>query len=448
MRKTFVYILLPLLLLQHVALAAFIKVGTGRAVITPTLPFLLTGYAGRDLPAQEKTHDLWAKALVIEENASSRLVIVTTDILGLAPAVSDAAAQRLMKKYALQRSQILFNSSHTHSGPMIWPALSHIGDYDTTTVKGFTAYNQWLADKMVEAVDMAMQHLEPMQLSHGSGEADFAYNRRYVAPKPGETARSQRTDHDVPVLTAKDANGVVRAVLFGYACHNTTVTGTSNVVNGDYAGFAQIALEKKYPQATALFFIGCAGDQNPTPRGTLALAEQHGNSLAEAVERVIGGKMENTGAPLRSAYVYAELPFKPFEAATFEHDLLKGNKYEQRRAKLVMEAMARGWDLSRHPYPVQAMRLGNNLAILALSGETVVDYALNAKKQYGGKRLFVAGYCNQVVCYIPTEKILEEGGYEPVSSMIYYGMPGPFDKSVETKVNAAIRKVMLQVGLR
>ena len=444
------YVLLTLLvIMQHAAFADLVKVGTGKIVITPGLPFHLTGYAGRDTPAADKVHDLWAKALVIEENPGSRLVIVTTDVLGLTPAISNAAAERLQKKYNLKRSQIMFNSSHTHSGPMIWPALGVIGDYDTTTIKGFTKYALSLTDKLVAVVDMAMQNLAPMQLSHGTGSAAFAMNRRQRTP--GGIVNGMNTgghvDHDVPVLMAKDEKGTVKAILFGYACHNTTVTGKNNSINGDYAGFAQIELEKKYPQATALFFIGCAGDQNPTPRGTLELAEQHGKELAEAVEKVLNGKTETIGAPLRSAFVKTALPFKPFNAQTFQNDLLKGNKYEQRRAKLIMEAMDKGWDISNHSYPVQAMRIGNKLTILSLSGETVVDYSLNAKKKYPKEHLFVAGYCNQVVCYIPTERILEEGGYEPVSSMIYYGMPGPFDKSVEGKVNAAIGAVMQKIGV-
>lgn len=427
-----------------------LKVGTGKIVITPELPFHLTGYAGRDTPAVDKVHDLWAKALVIEESPSSRIVIVTTDVLGLTPAISDAAAARLERKHGIKRSQIMFNSSHTHSGPMIWPALSVIGDYDTATLKGFTRYALELTDKLVAVVDMAMQSLEPMQLSHGNGMAGFAINRRQRTPNGIVNGLNTggHVDHDVPVLLARNVQGKVKAILFGYACHNTTVTGKNNSVNGDYAGYAQIALEHRYPGATALFFIGCAGDQNPAPRGTLELAEQHGNTLADAVQQVLSGKMETIGAPLRSAFVKTDLPFQPFSAQTYQKDLLEGNKYEQRRAKLIMEAMDKGWDISAHSYPVQAMRIGNKLTILSLSGETVVDYSLNAKKKYPKEHLFVAGYCNQVVCYIPTEKILEEGGYEPVSSMIYYGMPGPFKKSVESKVNTAIGTVMREVGVQ
>lgn len=439
MKKNILFVWL--VLVQQIALAAYIKVGVGRIVITPDLPFQLTGYAGRDTLATQKAHDLWTKALVIEESPSNRIIIVTADVLGLTPAISEAAAQRLIAKYGITRSQIMFNSSHTHAGPMIWPALSMIGDYDTTRIKDFTKYAIGLTDKLVAAVDMAMQNLQPMQLSYGNGNAGFAINRRKA---PG---RADHVDHDVPVLIAKDAQGKEKAILFGYACHNTTLTGTNNIISGDYAGYAQIELEKKFPGATALFFIGCAGDQNPSPRGTIELAQQHGKELAEAVQKVLSGKTVNIGAPLRSAFVKAELAYEPVKTETLQQELLNGNKYEKRRAKLIVEATNKGWDISNHSYPVQAMRIGNKLTLLSLSGETVVDYSLNAKKNYPKEQLFVAGYCNQVVCYIPTEKILEEGGYEAVSNMMYYGMPGPFSKRVEKKVNTAIQQVMQKVGV-
>ncbi|MHB1308508.1 MAG: hypothetical protein ACYC23_15625, partial [Limisphaerales bacterium] len=53
-----------------------------------------------------------------------------------------------------------------------------------------------------------------------------------------------------------------------------------------------------------------------------------------------------------------------------------------------------------------------------------------------------------VACYIPSRRVLREGGYEAVESMIYYGQPGPFAESAEEVIHAAIRRVMTQVGAR
>jgi len=77
----------------------------------------------------------------------------------------------------------------------------------------------------------------------------------------------------------------------------------------------------------------------------------------------------------------------------------------------------------------------------------VVDYDLRVKREYGGP-LIVAGYSNDVMCYIPSKRVLGEGGYEAVDSMIYYGQPGPFADDVEERIFAEIAKVMKRVGVR
>ena len=83
-----------------------------------------------------------------------------------------------------------------------------------------------------------------------------------------------------------------------------------------------------------------------------------------------------------------------------------------------------------------------------MSDEVVVDYSLKMKKEYSNENLFVAGYCTEVMCYIPTSKELDEGGYEPDASMIYYGLPCPFANNVEEKIVNAIHRVMKHVGAR
>src|SRR6185369_11375212 len=89
----------------------------------------------------------------------------------------------------------------------------------------------------------------------------------------------------VPVLAVSNSDGKLRALLFGYACHNTVMAFSK--WSGDYAGFAQISLEKSHTNVTAMFFMGCGGDQNPLPRRQLELAERYGNMLAAAVEEVL-----------------------------------------------------------------------------------------------------------------------------------------------------------------
>src|SRR5207245_791293 len=121
----------------------------------------------------------------------------------------------------------------------------------------------------------------PANLSFGNGIARYAINRRENSARGVKIGVNPKgpSDYDVPVLKITAPDGKLRAVLFGYACHNTTLTGEFYRLSGDYAGFAQIALEQANPGAMALFMMLCGADQNPNPRSTLDYAKRHGADL-------------------------------------------------------------------------------------------------------------------------------------------------------------------------
>lgn len=421
------------------------QVGIAKINITPTAPAFLTGYANRDKPAEGVLHDLWAKALVIS-NRNEKLIVVTTDLLGLSHQVSTEVAEQVMKKWGIERRQLLFNSSHTHSGPMIWPSLSVIAEYSPQDQKIVSEYTEVLVDKLIQVISQAYMHQEPMELFVGHTSADFAINRRALAAQKNGINLPGPIDHDVPVLKFMNAAGEIKGVLFGYACHNTTLMGNNYLINGDYAGFAQLDIEQKIPGATAFFLLGCAGDQNPEPRGTVELAQNHGNALGDQVLNLVHS---NTLKPIKpeiqSYFRNIPLKFKKVEASVYQKDLLSSDKFIQRRAKLMLEAYNKGWNTDYYQYPVQGVRLGNEFRIIALGGEVVVDYSLRTKKEFPDKHIFVAGYSNEVMCYIPSERVLKEGGYEADSSMIYYGMPGPFEAGIEEKIMQAIELTIKKI---
>lgn len=433
--------------------------GTGRIKITPELPMWLSGYAGREKPATEVLQDLWAKVLVLEEIPPahartvpiSRIVIVTTDLLGLSHQVAVDVARLADSLYGIKRDQLLLNSSHTHSGPMVWPCVDGIFDFTLDEQRKISLYSQQLTTNMVRAIGMAMASRTPAAVYSGKGSAAFAINRRKQINPNGPV------DHDVPVVkiirergpgdhSRDDAKEKPIAILFGYACHNTTLVETNWLINGDYAGFAQAALEAENPGTTCLFLMGCGGDQNPAPRGTVELAKTHGRELADAVDQVLDNPMTPVRPSIRTAYTTVNLSYRSFDVAEYEKEITGNDKYLQRRARLMLSAYNRGFTPDHLVYPVQAVRFGKGFYVLALSGETVVDYSIKSKRLFPKENLYVAGYSSEVMCYIPSLRLLKEGGYEPEESMVYYGFPGPFANSVEDSVTKAIRQVMKKIG--
>ena len=448
MRQPVLFAPFLLVLALPAAGAPPMKAGVARIDITPEGPIWMSGYAARNKPSEGVLMPLWAKALALEDGRGRRAVIVTTDLIGLPMELTDVVAARAMEKYKLEREGLVFNSSHTHTGPVVRGNLSVMESQQAPHREALAAYRQRLQQNLLDLIGAALGDLGPAELSFDYGESRFGVNRRQFTPKGVVIGVNPDgpTDPRVPVLRVTSPAGKVRAILFGYACHNTTLTAEFYQLSGDYAGYAQAEVEKEFPGATALFVQLCGGDQNPNPRSKLEYAEQHGRTLAAEVARVARTKMQPAGGRLRAAYQLAALPFAPHTREQFEQEQKDANVFRQRRAALMLKL----YDERREPrllrYPVQAVRVAPGFTLLALGGEVVVDYALWAYKTWPQERLIVAGYSNDVPCYIPSARVLREGGYEAADSMIYYGQPGPFTEEVEARIQDAVRQVMKRVG--
>jgi len=427
--------------------AGTIKVGFAQDVITPDKPMWMAGYAARTKPSEGKLHDLHAKAMAIEDERGYRFVLVTTDLLGLPRALASEICEHANKSYGLKREQILFNSSHTHTGPVLKGSLSGAYDLDAAQIELAEDYTRQLKTKLIKLIGEAIRVLSPARLSYGRGEAPFAMNRRQ--PKDGQIINGVNpdgvVDREVPVLRLEAPDGKLRGIVFGYACHNTTLTGQFYEFSGDYAGFAQLAVEKAHPGAMALFVTGCGADVNPQPRGKLELARQHGESLATSVEQVLNGSMKPLSGRVRSALGGVMIPLAtPPTREEFQSRLNDPNVYKRRHAQRMLDRYARdGKLLSEYPYTVQVVRIGD-LTLIGLAGEVVTDYALRLKRELGGD-LWVAGYSNDLCSYIPSARMFKEGGYEVIESQIYYDMPGPYDPALEEKIIGKTREMTRRV---
>ncbi len=427
---------------------AEMKAGAAKVEITPATPVWLSGYAARTHASDGVLQPLWAKALALESAKGQLVVIVTIDVVGIPRTVADEVAARAQKQYGLERGQLLLNASHTHTGPMVWPNLMNLTVVSPEEEKKLVAYSHTLTDALVNVTGAALKDLAPAKLSYGEGTAVFAMNRRLPTPTGIKNSPYPEgpVDHRVPVVKVLDRAGNVRAILFAYACHNTTLGGDIYQFSGDYAGYAQAALEREHPGATALFMILCAGDQNPYPRGTVAQAEQHGNELAAAVDRVLGGAMTPVTGPVRTTFRLTQLQLAARTREEFQQELKSTVPAVVRRAETMLKAMDAGKRIDSVEYPMAAVRFGKSLTLLALGGEVTVDYALRMQREYHGEPVITAAYSNDVMSYIPSARVLREGGYEPVDSMAYYGLSGPYAGDVEERVFTAIHQVLKQVG--
>lgn len=420
------------------------KAGVASVAITPRESMWMAGYASRKAPSDGAISELFAKALALEDAAGSRAVIVTTDLISIPRVLRDQVCAALGQKLKLDPAALLLNCSHTHCGPVVKDNLDLSVMYrlDAEQTERIESYFGELRDKLVGVVTKAIENLQPAKLGYSHARSGFAMNRRL--PTAGGYQNSPfpdgPVDHDVPILRVESPDGKLLAVAFGYACHNTTTA--LQQFNADYAGFAQTQIEQAHPGATALFVMGCGGDQNPYPRGQLEWARTHGKSLAAAVEAALLPQAKAVSGPLRCALVEIEVEFEPVSKAELSKRLESQDVYERRGAEaLLHEAAQLGKVRDRYPYPIQVLQFGDDLTLVALAGEVVVDYALRLKRELNvGNPLWVAGYSNDVFAYIPSARVLHEGGYEGGGAMRYSALPGPFRPEIEERIITATRE--------
>lgn len=427
------------------------RAGTARTNITPLEPVCMAGYASRTRPAKGKLTDLWAKALVIEDAQGNRGLLLTLDLVGIDRTLSLSICDRISKQFGFERDEIAICSSHTHSGPVVGHNLAPM-HYQLVTEgqrQLIDAYAEKLQNDLLDIVSRAVGDLEPCRLRLGTGVATFAVNRRNNRPEQDVLARradgtlAGPTDHDVPVLSVRDEEGELKALVFGYACHATVLN--IEQWSGDYPGYAQIELERLYPGCQAMFWAGCGGDQNPLPRRTVALAQHYGRQLAGAVETaLLTSRMIEVPATLQTGYAEIDLPLDELpDLQTLERSASSTNQYEQARARMWLARLDSGQDLPQtYPYPISVWNLGNKVHWIQLGGEVVVDYALRLKAETN-QTVWVAAYANDVMAYIPSRRVLREGGYEGASSMIYYGLPTTWAPTIE---NAIVVEALRQIA--
>lgn len=416
--------------------AAGWRAGVATVNITPASSLWMGGFAARTQPSQGTALPLHAKALAIEDSRGQRLVVVTLDLLGVTGGMSARIGAAVTARHKLPRERLLLASSHTHSGPVVDAQLSIAYDLTPQQVRDIDAYTTELEGRIVTLAGEAIKALAPATLHVGETSAAFGANRRVQFAPDGPV------DHRVPMLRV-DIGGKPRAVLFSYACHNTTLPATNVEWHGDYAGVAQAAIEATHPGLTAMFMTGCGADANPKPRGTRELVQQHGEALAAAVGAALS-TMKPIDGETRAAYEQVAVPYQPtLSPEEWKKRFGLEDPYVARHTALMAQRRDNGQKpMVSQDVPVQVWRFGRDITLVAIGGEVVVDYALRLRRDHPDEHVWPVGYANDVFGYLPSRRILDEGGYEGGGALLYYGHPAPFDASVEDRVIGAIERLM------
>ncbi len=442
--KLFVFLVCLTAVPRLAAEPPLLSIGVARVDITPDYPVRLHGYGNRRTNNEGVAQHLFAKALALGTDRQGASILFTVDNLAVPGAVTDEVAARLKKRAKIDRAQIALCSSHTHAAPMISGAAPNIFSSDIIPEQqaAIDRYTRELTDKLEAVALAALSNRAPAKLSRAQGTVTFAKNRRVI--RDGRAQFGENTDapvdHALAVLLVHDTRDQLRAVLANYACHCTTLGGEWNQIHGDWSGCAQAGIERDHPGALALISIGCGADANPSPRGKLEHAQAHGDAIAAEVKRLLT-------LPLQRL---TQLPDGKIKRFTLDFDPLPTRaQWEERaakpgiigyHAKKNLTRLDRGERLpTTLPYLAQTWTFGDELAMVFLAGEVVIDYQLRLKREFEASRLWVNAYANDVPCYIPSRRILAEGGYEAEDSLWYYDRPARLATNSEDKIIRAVR---------
>lgn len=449
MKLVFSILIGHLLCLVPSAFAAW-QAGAAKVDITPKEPVPLAGYGGKTRMSERVEHPIWIKALALRDDSGATSVLVTADLVGLSTKMVDRIAKQAGDKQGIPRERLILNTSHNHSCPVTEDVLWLYYELTSEEAAARDRYTAMVYAKYDEVIGAAISRLAPAELAFDQGLAGVAVNRRR-SRGPESRGFGGQVDQDVPVITVK-AGDDLKAIVFGYSCHTTALGGLS--INGDYAGFAQLELEKSFPGSVAMFVQNCGGDANPLPRirgrdvEATELASKYGEILAESVRQVISGAMKPLSGPVQAALGGTELflqPGIPVEELKQRAPKLTGMP-KREFEHFIRQYETLGSPPDRVNYPVQVWRFGPGLTFIALTGETVVDYSLKFKAAYGWNSTWVCGYNNDLLSYVPSLRVLKEGGYEGVTGMFEYGHRAPYTETVEDRITQAVDELVRRVG--
>ena len=427
---------------ETISAAQTVPAGVATVDITPEFPVRMYGYGSRKTESERIAGRLRAKALAIGgDNGEGPAVLLTVDCGAVPDDLRDEVYQRIAGKTRLAPERFVLSNSHNHSGPNLKGMASISGEEHDRLAR----YARQLVDRLEQVVLEALKTRQPCRLAFAQGSVGFAANRRVL--KDGKWAGfgavpDGAVDHSLPVLKVTRDDGTVLAVVANYACHCTTLRGNFKEIHGDWAACAQAFIEADHPGTVAMISIGCGADSDPCPHGTVVLCEQHGRALADEVKRLVLGPWKSVEPRLVARQTIADIAFQDSP----DREQLRQNAKRSYSLSALLERLERGEDLPRaKTHGIVTWTFGNDLAMVFLSDEVVVDYALRLKRELDGSRLWVSAYSNSVSRYIVSQRLIGEGGYEvrnSLTSLVTFGRPETLKPAMEDRVVERVKRML------
>ena len=440
--------------------------------ITPHIPVLQGGFAARTHKSEGIHDDPYATVVIIQANKT--VIIIALDLLYGDRSFANGIKKAIYEKYGIKSEDVIINYSHTHSvvgvtgeedegrSPHSYSINDDNFEWNEEDKKKDTDFSEdikyfrMIRGKIIDMIDRGLQNLIEGEAYICKGSSKFGVSRRYpweggVLWKP--YFNENAIDTDLFLIKFVDKNGKLRGLIFNYACHPTTLGPDNYLISADYPGVVRKYLEEQNPGMISVFLQGCGADVKPyitADNGKFKSCnfnelEIAGKSLATEIQALInetneveqndgtkGSKWRRIDFNIRTKSAEVKLYTETWDIQKWESLLYDQKEPEYRKAsiKKLLSEMKEGKVKNYLPYYISVFRFDDKTCIIALECEVVSDIGKNIKKILDNEDVIVLGYSNSSVCYIPTEKIIREGGYES-ESFKTARLAGPFVPEIE-----------------
>ncbi len=430
------------------------SVGYAEADITPAPKQVQMSGFGRERYAQGSLAPLLTQVVALRDRDGCIGVLITADILEFDHIMVEAIRRAINYKHNIPVENIMFAASHTHWGPAVRFHISF----------GVGAPNVWymgqLEDKILDAVDAAIEGLSPATIEYGSMDfRGIGCNRR--RPVNGKIAwgpyREGSFDGHTPIFRIKRKAMPKQLILVGHACHPTS-SGPIQKWSPDYPGAMRDHLVDELPNTKAMFFQGCGGDakivHNDPETGKLVFsndpeqAKAAGEKLAGAVlKHLHTGQLIPLGPQLACSLTTGRISYgerwsqEEIERQAYPEPVKSGqNRSWQTWAARQSLALPDSSESFR--YDVQIWKLGGRLMIFGMEGEICSPWGPMLRAMAPTEQSMVIGYANSTGSYIPDKRIVREGGYEGLTSQQVYFLPAPFTEKIDDEIKQIVTRAI------
>ena len=430
--------------------------GAARVKLDPPVGLAMLGYGNRVGRNAGVHDDLAAQALVLSDGAN-KVAIAGVDVLALGTRIADDIRERVAASTDIPADSILVCATHTHSAPAFNIFATPRADAKPAEGRNLE-WERALPGKIASAIVQAHENLQPATLRTAAAPFTLGINRRLMRPHRQiqiAANRSGPADAEVSALGAYRTDGTPIAFLMNYPCHGVVLCEDNLLYSRDWPGFAMDEIETAAasaggPRPISIFIQGATGNIDPRSRGSFEVAEEHGRAMGRSAFDALRHAPSIADARIATRKLALDLKLKDFSAdlaiarecaAQTQASLDNhrgGDGYQLKRlrdhhaqslaALTALEALEeqnrrdRRVDMtSRELATAMSIVTLGNLAIVGIPGELFVELGLAIKANPHFAQTFVAGYCNDLIGYLPTRAAYPEGGYEVDTARIAPG---------------------------